>query len=86
MATRRKKKRSRRASKKRGRRTSKKRRTAKRAAKRTHPLKGYKGPLRIGPQKRKKKGKGQVPLQILEERLGKLSRIVKKRGGKMPRL
>jgi len=29
--------------------------------------------------------KGKIPLKILERRLGKLARIVRSRGGKLPR-
>ena len=31
------------------------------------------------------KGDGKIPLKVLENRLGKLSTIVAKRGGKLPR-
>ncbi len=42
----------------------------------------YSGFGKIGRKKAKaKKGKGHVPLKILEKRLGKLTRIVKSRGG-----
>lgn len=34
-----------------------------------------------GPKRKKAKSKGHVPLKILEKRLGKLTRIVKSRGG-----
>lgn len=34
---------------------------------------------------RGKGGKGKIPLKVLENRLGKLSTIVAKRGGKLPR-
>lgn len=42
----------------------------------------YSGFGKIGRKKSKKKAKGHVPLKILEKRLGKLTRIVKSRGGK----
>ncbi len=32
-------------------------------------------------KKKTRKGKGQVPLKLLEKRLGKLNGIVKRRGG-----
>lgn len=42
----------------------------------------YSGFGKIGRKKAKTKAKGHVPLKILEKRLGKLTRIVKSRGGK----
>ncbi len=38
-----------------------------------------------GKGKAKRGKKGQIPLEVLQNRLGKLSTIVAKRGGKLPR-
>ncbi len=48
---------------------------------------GRKKARRKGGRRKKashRSGKGKIPLKILERRLGKLARIVKSRGGRLP--